>query len=161
MSAATPSYSSDAQNKKRFPRPKSAEISSYHAKLVATAAQNEDQPENVPSYDRPQPHSSAANKSPQPHPYKSPELHEPHPSAANESAKLHRSEENESSNLPKPHLSENESPDLRPPPTVLPLETPPSPVAMMRMSPKVAASLEKIDQVLAAAGGDNSDSVSV
>jgi len=164
MSAATPSYS---QNNKCFPRPKSAEISSYHAKLVATAAQNPDQLENVPSYDLPQPHSSAANKSPQPHPStvnKSPELLEPHPSAANESPKLHHSAENESNNLPNPHPSfENESlklPDLCPPPAVLPLETPPSPVAMVRMSPKVAASLEKIDQVLAAAGGDKLDSVS-
>jgi len=167
MSSATPSYSSDAQNKKHSSRPKSAEISSYHAKLVATAP---DQLENVLS----QPHPSATNESPElPQPYpssinnspelhqpqpsavnESPDFHQPHPSDANESPELHPCAENESLNFPK------SLPDLHPPHAVLPLETPPSPVAMVRMSPKVAASLEKIDQVLAAASGDSSDIVS-
>ena len=46
-----------------------------------------------------------------------------------------------------------EPPHLFPPPAkkpVLLLDIPPSPVPVARMSPKVAASLEKIDQLLAA-----------
>lgn len=44
-------------------------------------------------------------------------------------------------------------PQIHPPPVkrlLLPLDTPPSPVPMTKMSPKVAASLEKINQLLAA-----------
>jgi len=104
-----------------------------------------------------EPHPSTAARSPDlpqqqlPSENRSPDL-VPHPSADN------------SSHNDKPHCSSKKKPpDLPelPSPVVLSLEAPPSPVAMVRMSPKVAASLEKIDQVLAAAGGgDSSDSVS-
>ena len=45
-----------------------------------------------------------------------------------------------------------ELPQLHPPPLkkfLLPLDTPPSPAPIAKMSPKVAASLEKINQLLA------------